>query len=397
MLSASSVVMPTAGHILFWAAAVANDWRWLAILWHIALAALVIAVVSGWQASYRLVGSLLLLPVISVGVIAWVSGNPFNGLAFSVLAVVLFAVAMHLPHTPVTPASPGWVSAGAALTAVGWVYPHFLTAHTWTVYAYASPFGLLPCPTLAVVIGVTLIFGGLQSTAWSVCLFPVGVLYGVIGVFGLGVGLDLALLAGATLLGALVVERHVVLPVRATDDERTRRLAGDEFITVAVGALTHAITIAGAPSAVWPWLVQMGAGSRAGWYSYDVLDNGREPSATRIVPELQSITVGTLFPAGPGMREGFVVRALEPQRSLVLCWPNPDGSAMVTWAFVLERRPGDSTRLIVRVRGGQGYRFHSLPLWLSDPVIRVVHFVMQRKQLLGIARRTEPIADSRPW
>ena len=35
----------------------------------------------------------------------------------------------------------------------------------------------------------------------------------------------------------------------------------------------------------------MGAGSRAGWYSYDLLDNGRRPSATRLVPELQLDTI----------------------------------------------------------------------------------------------------------
>jgi hypothetical protein len=62
---------------------------------------------------------------------------------------------------------------------------------------------------------------------------------------------------------------------------------------------------------------------------------------------------------------------------------------LVTWAFVLEAHPGDATRLIVRVRGGQGYRFHGLPEWLSNPAIRLVHFVMQRKQLLGIVRRVE--------
>jgi hypothetical protein len=157
----------------------------------------------------------------------------------------------------------------------------------------------------------------------------------------------------------------------------------------AVGTLTHAISIAGSPGAVWPWLVQMGAGSRAGWYSYDFVDNGRQASATRIVPELQHITIGTVFPALPGVTEGFVVLALEPQRSLILGWPSPDGSPMVTWAFFLEQRPANTTRLIVRVRGGQGYRFHGLPEWLSNPAIRLVHFVMQRKQLLGIVRRVE--------
>ena len=31
--------MPTAKEILSWANVVANDWRWLAILWHLGLAA----------------------------------------------------------------------------------------------------------------------------------------------------------------------------------------------------------------------------------------------------------------------------------------------------------------------------------------------------------------------
>jgi hypothetical protein len=45
--------------------------------------------------------------------------------------------------------------------------------------------------------------------------------------------------------------------------------------------------------------------------------------------------------------------------------------------------------LIVRARGSNDYSFHGLPPWLSAPIIRFVHFVMQRKQLLGIARRAE--------
>jgi hypothetical protein len=130
----------------------------------------------------------------------------------------------------------------------------------------------------------------------------------------------------------------------------------------------------------------MGAG-RAGWYSYDTLDNGRHPSARRVLLELQDITIGTVFPALPGVTEGFTVLAFEPQRSLILGWPGPDGTPLVTWAFVLEDRADGSTRLIVRARGGQGYRFRGLPSWVSRPIARVVHFVMQRKQLLGIAQR----------
>jgi len=127
----------------------------------------------------------------------------------------------------------------------------------------------------------------------------------------------------------------------------------------------------------------------AGWYSYDAMDNGRQPSATRLVPALQNITIGTVFPALPGATEGFVVLAFEPYRSLILGWPSPDGPPLVTWAFVLEAGAGHSTRLIVRARGGRGYRFHGLPSWVSLPIVRLVHFVMQRKPLLGITRRAE--------
>jgi hypothetical protein len=140
---------------------------------------------------------------------------------------------------------------------------------------------------------------------------------------------------------------------------------------------------------VWPWLLQMGAGTRGGWYSYDWLDNGRRPSATRIIPELQHPAVGTVFPALPDVTEGFTVLALEDQHMLVLGWPAPDGTPQVTWTFVLEDAAQGHTRLLVRVRGGPGYRFHGLPLPLTRLVVRGVHFVMQRKQLLGIRRRAE--------
>ena len=179
--------------------------------------------------------------------------------------------------------------------------------------------------------------------------------------------------------------------VRATAQEPTRTLPGDERIPVAIDALTHAVTIRRPPRDVWPWLVQMGAGSRGGWYSYDWLDNRGHRSATRIVPELQHPAVGTIFPAMPGVTEGFTLLAIEPERMLMLGWLAPDGTPEVTWTFVLDEVAPGVTRLVVRARGGPGYRFHGLPLQLTRVAVRVVHFIMQRKQLLGIARRAETI------
>lgn len=196
--------MATVESILSWATAVANDWRWLAMWWHIALAALVIALMSRCYPTRRLLGLVLALPVISVAVVASISRNPFNAISFTVLAVLLLRAALYLPQATVLPASSGWLLPGVGLLGFGWAYPHFLRTDTWTAYVYASPFGLLPCPTLSVVIGMTLIFGGFYSMAWSVPLCAAGVLYGAIGVFLLQVPLDGWLLSGSILLGVMI-------------------------------------------------------------------------------------------------------------------------------------------------------------------------------------------------
>src|SRR5512132_4520288 len=82
--------------------------------------------------------------------------------------------------------------------------------------------------------------------------------------------------------------------VQADRSEQTRKLPGDDLLPNAIGSATHAVTILRPRRDVWPWLVQMGAG-RAGWYSYDFIDNGRMPSAEKLLPEFQEVRVGTLM------------------------------------------------------------------------------------------------------
>ena len=178
--------------------------------------------------------------------------------------------------------------------------------------------------------------------------------------------------------------------VRAMRLERAGVLTGDELIPEPIGTLTHAITIRQPPREVWPWLAQMGAGSRAGWYSYDIIDNGYRRSAARIVEELQHIAVGTLFPAVPGATDGFHVLQFEAGRSLVLGWrPVPNALPIMTWAFVLDAVNEGTTRLVVRARAARGYPFYGLPPSIGMPFIRFGHFIMERRQLLGIAHRAE--------
>jgi hypothetical protein len=383
--------MPSADAILTGLTAIANDWRGLATGWHVWLGLVAVALAGGWRPSVRTAGLLFAAPLASVAVLGWIYGNPFNGLAMAALTVALMTAACRASSTPIQFDSLAWLARGGALIIFGATYPHFVAADSPTAYVMAAPFGLLPCPTLSVVIGATVALSNLKMRLWTSALLVAGAMYGTIGVFRLDVPLDWGLLVGTALLGAKGAYATVLWrSVQADQSERVCRLPGDDLIPTPLASLTHAVTIDRDSSSVWPWLAQMGAG-RAGWYSYDLLDNGRQPSATRIMAEQQSIAIGTVFPALPGTTEGFKVLAFEPNAWLLLGWAEPDGAPLVTWAFVLEPRGRDRTRLITRVRGNERYRFHGLPAALSMKIVRIVHFMMQRRQLLGIARRVESL------
>lgn len=180
----------------------------------------------------------------------------------------------------------------------------------------------------------------------------------------------------------------------ATAREHLLALPGDEMIRHAAGSLTHAITVHCNRRELWPWIVQMGA-DRAGWYSYDILDNGGRHSAERILQGLQNPSVGAVFPALPGRRDGFILLENEPTHWLVLGWPKPDGELVVTWAFVLHEIDENTTRLLVRARASDDYRVHGLPKAMGLLLARLVHFVMERKQLIEIARRAEAATERR--
>src|SRR5688572_14624822 len=91
----------------------------------------------------------------------------------------------------------------------------------------------------------------------------------------------------------------------------------------------------------------MGA-QRAGWYSWDLLDNGGKPSADHIIPELQHLEIGAVLPARPVGTEGFKVLRIIPERALVLGSLTPNWTG--TWAFVLEPVGPDKTQLVTRYR-----------------------------------------------
>lgn len=166
----------------------------------------------------------------------------------------------------------------------------------------------------------------------------------------------------------------------ATPAEVRRPMPGDDLVPHPMVCATRGITIAARPPDVWPWLVQMGGYTRAGWYSYDRFDNAGKPSAERIVPELQHLRVGDVMLTSPD--DGFVVRAIEPGRHLVLDIDR-DGSR-ITSVPMLSPLPDGRTRLVFRVRAyfRPRHRLFGIAFDLGD-------FLFMRRQMRGIKVRAE--------
>jgi hypothetical protein len=159
------------------------------------------------------------------------------------------------------------------------------------------------------------------------------------------------LTASALAAGAVyaVVVRPWHLRWGATGEEVTADLPGDGIVERPHLCATRAIDIVAPPEAIWPWLVQMGGYTRAGWYSYDHVDNAGRPSADRIILELQRLRVGDVLPTAPN-GEGFTVERLVPNRHLVMAIHNPHATTSV--ACVLRPVSAIHTRLL----GGWGGR-----------------------------------------
>jgi len=200
--------MPTAEQILLGLKEVANNWRPLAISWHIFFAAFVIVLIFGLRSSKRLAGILLGLPLLSVSIAAWTVSNPFNGVVYAIIGVLVIYLSTRLPRENVRLAPLPIMIPGIILFLFGWVYPHFLETTSFFPYLYSAPTGLIPCPTLSIVIGLFLILDCLGSRALSLILGLSGLFYGLIGAFRLRVSIDGVLLLGAVITLVLALTRN---------------------------------------------------------------------------------------------------------------------------------------------------------------------------------------------
>jgi proline iminopeptidase len=207
-----------------------------------------------------------------------------------------------------------------------------------------------------------------------------------------------ALLAAAAAVYVLGV-RPRILRWGASDEEVRGPFPGADLIPGGQRGATMAVTIDAPPSRVWPWLVQMGC-DRAGWYSWDRLDNGGVPSAERIHPEWQHVAVGDRLASTPSGRAWFEVAALDPERFLGLrapidlCglrpfdpagpWPRCYVDAL--WGFQLKDLPGRRTRLVVSGYAcAQPRLLRVIDLLFWEPA----HWIMQTRQFANLRRRAE--------
>jgi hypothetical protein len=193
--------------------------------------------------------------------------------------------------------------------------------------------------------------------------------------------------AGAA-VAYLTVGRRPCLTWGATPEEEARVMPGDDLLTSPDVVSTRAIVIEAPPSAIWPWLVQMGSG-RGGVYTYDWIENLfglHMHSVDEILPQFQDRKVGDveqLGSKGPRLR----VDILDAERALVL--HSEDGNWV--WAFCLYPAGENRTSLVSRNRIATPD-----PTWFKRAfnvlVMEPGSLVMERKMLLGIKRRAERLA-----
>ena len=195
------------------------------------------------------------------------------------------------------------------------------------------------------------------------------------------IGVVLAALAAVAAVTYLRFIRPWQLRWGATIEEVERALPGDGVVKFPTFNATRGVTIQAQPEEIWPWLLQIGI-TRAGWYSYDWLDNLGRPSAQSIIPEWQHVAVGDVIPMSPDGKQGLRVKDFQPNQWM-LWWDNKGDS---TWYWGLYPQDVSQTRLITRVR----VHYHWLkPSMLFSLLVEFTDIVMMRKCMLGIKQRAE--------
>ena len=93
--------MPEPEEILNGLQTIVTDYPVFAIIWHVVIYLLLIALIFQWQPSNKVLGALLCIPLLSVAVFAWLTGNPFTGTLFTAAAILLLLFGLGASAQPV--------------------------------------------------------------------------------------------------------------------------------------------------------------------------------------------------------------------------------------------------------------------------------------------------------
>lgn len=190
-----------------------------------------------------------------------------------------------------------------------------------------------------------------------------------------------------SLLAVLLVYLFLIRPWQlrwgATDEEVARVMPGDDIVNNPTFNATRAVTINARPEHIWPWIVQIGY-KRAGWYSYDWIDNLGKSSAKEIIPEFQNVKIGDHIPINPSGKMGFWIKDFEIKHWML--WGDKEGGT--TWFWGLYPIDNDRTRLITRVHIHYDWFSPWIPFLL---LLDVGDIIMMRKCMLGIKERAESL------
>ena len=226
----------------------------------------------------------------------------------------------------------------------------------------------------------------------------------------------------AGVLVALLVIGFVAVPpitraftdrLGATDAKVAAKLPGDEWVKDAQQSATRGITI-DAPAALVAQLVRQQGYKRAGWHGWDAFYNATGSGefvdghfSTRVVPELQGITVGDKVfinkavgyfveiddaptASGPGVLALYsggnasapALRAAQSAEAT---------AASTSWVWVMTPVSATQTRLVLRIRGdmrGQG----GFVAWLFNNPLDFGGALFANKTLQGIKDTAEALA-----
>ncbi len=199
------------------------------------------------------------------------------------------------------------------------------------------------------------------------------------------------LLLLAVITAYVLFLRSFLMHWGSTSNERNKYYSGDSIVATPGMVTTIAITIDKPPSAIWPWIAQMGL-NKGGFYSYTRLENMfgcKLHNADKIHSEWQDTKEGDIEPvcdaAVKKHMPGWTVAILVPNKAFVYKIVT---DSTWTMGYYIDSVNINQSRLITRMRydGSMETFWNEVvdKLWMEW-----AHCVMQRGSIKGIKKRCE--------